>query len=53
MKQQSTAENPPMRLSCGHVICRDAIDRLVTGSRLKCPYCPVEMGISDTKEVYF
>ncbi|XP_065828582.1 E3 ubiquitin-protein ligase RMND5A-like [Oscarella lobularis] len=53
MKQQSTSENPPMRLSCGHVISRDAIDRLLTGLRLKCPYCPVEMQATDTKVIHF
>jgi hypothetical protein len=52
LRQQCTGENPPMRLTCGHVISKEAIERLVTGTRLKCPYCPFEMSSSDPRHIY-
>lgn len=33
LKEQCDAENPPMRLICGHVISKDAINRLTTSIR--------------------
>lgn len=55
LRQQTTDANPPMRLSCGHAISRDAMKKLVSHSRsrLKCPYCPVEMLESEVKEIKF
>lgn len=56
LKQQSTEGNPPMRLYCGHVISRDALQKLTgTGgsSKLKCPYCPVEQNLNDAMQIYF
>ncbi|XP_062504247.1 E3 ubiquitin-protein ligase RMND5A-like [Corticium candelabrum] len=53
LRQQCTAENPPMRLTCGHVISKEAINRLVAGIRLKCPYCPVEMTSDEPRQIYF
>ncbi|XP_059171342.1 E3 ubiquitin-protein ligase RMND5A-like [Physella acuta] len=55
LRQQSTEQNPPMRLTCGHVISKDALHKLVVGNsnRFKCPYCPVEMTTSETKQIYF
>uniref|UniRef100_A0A1I8A411 RING-Gid-type domain-containing protein n=1 Tax=Steinernema glaseri TaxID=37863 RepID=A0A1I8A411_9BILA len=56
LKIQSTDNNPPMRLACGHVISRDALNKLAQNSRqirLKCPYCPMESSASDAKRVYF
>jgi hypothetical protein len=56
LKTQSTDQNPPMRLSCGHVISRDALNKLAQNfrnTRLKCPYCPEESSVSDSKRVYF
>ena len=31
LRQQSTEENPPMKLLCGHVISRDALNKLSNG----------------------
>lgn len=31
LRQQSSEENPPMKLVCGHVISRDALDKLCNG----------------------
>uniref|UniRef100_UPI00358F9131 E3 ubiquitin-protein transferase RMND5A isoform X2 n=1 Tax=Myxine glutinosa TaxID=7769 RepID=UPI00358F9131 len=53
LRQQTTDSNPPMRLVCGHIISRDALNKLVNGNKLKCPYCPVEHPPSEAKQVYF
>ncbi|KAI0977965.1 hypothetical protein GJ496_004290 [Pomphorhynchus laevis] len=53
LKAQSTDENPPLRLRCGHVISKDALDRIVMNSRLKCPYCSSEQTPTDVTRVYF
>lgn len=33
LKQQSTENNPPMRLVCGHVISRDALNKLAQANK--------------------
>lgn len=33
LRQQSTQNNPPMRLVCGHVISRDALHKLCNGNK--------------------
>uniref|UniRef100_S4R9W6 Required for meiotic nuclear division 5 homolog B n=1 Tax=Petromyzon marinus TaxID=7757 RepID=S4R9W6_PETMA len=33
LRQQTTESNPPMRLVCGHVISRDALNKLVNGNK--------------------
>ena len=53
LRQQSSDNNPPMRLTCGHVISRDALNKLTNGSKLKCPYCPVEQNPADARQIYF
>ncbi|KAI6207641.1 Protein RMD5-like protein A [Aphelenchoides besseyi] len=56
MKTQTTEENPPMRLTCGHVISKEALSRLIQTSRsdkLKCPYCPETSSPGDAARVYF
>ncbi|XP_063987024.1 E3 ubiquitin-protein ligase RMND5A isoform X1 [Diachasmimorpha longicaudata] len=59
LRQQSTENNPPMKLVCGHVISRDALNKLTNSnknqfvSRLKCPYCPVEQNPEDARLIYF
>ena len=42
-----------MRLMCGHCISRDALTKLTSGHKLKCPYCPVEQNPSDAKIIQF
>jgi len=43
-REQSSPENPPVWLPCGHVICRQSMMKLVrTNSRFKCPYCPIDV----------
>ncbi|KAH9510837.1 E3 ubiquitin-protein transferase rmnd5a [Dermatophagoides farinae] len=53
LRQQSCDSNPPMRLQCGHVISRDALNKLSNGSKLKCPYCPAEQNPADARLIYF
>ncbi|CAD5209345.1 unnamed protein product [Bursaphelenchus xylophilus] len=56
LKVQTTDENPPIRLKCGHVISLEAMTKLIHTSRsqkLKCPYCPEECTESETKRLYF
>lgn len=51
LKEQTTGANPPMMLPCGHVVCREALKRMIKGSRFKCPYCPVEGVFKDAREI--
>ena len=41
LRQQTTDQNPPMKLVCGHVISKDALNKLSIQNKLKCPYCPL------------
>lgn len=44
-KEQSTEENPPMLLSCGHCLCKNSLLRLAKadGQRIKCPYVSLSL----------
>ncbi|KAI9555202.1 hypothetical protein GHT06_017717 [Daphnia sinensis] len=66
LRQQGSDSNPPMRLLCGHVISRDALNKLSSGNnvlrairtgqsvaRLKCPYCPREFDSSEARQLHF
>jgi hypothetical protein len=55
LRQQTTDGNPPVRLLCGHAISRDAMKKLIiqSRSRLKCPYCPIEMLEGEVQEIKF
>ncbi|KAI8807318.1 CTLH/CRA C-terminal to lish motif domain-containing protein [Cladochytrium replicatum] len=55
-KEMATEENPPMMMECGHVICKESLNRLCknnTATRFKCPYCPQESIASAAIRVYF
>ncbi|CAK7263979.1 hypothetical protein SEPCBS119000_000764 [Sporothrix epigloea] len=52
-KEQTTRENPPMRLPCGHVLANDSLHNLVKGLKFKCPYCPAEGQMRDAQQIYF
>ncbi|XP_066132842.1 E3 ubiquitin-protein transferase RMND5B [Saccopteryx bilineata] len=45
--------NRPIKLICGHVISRDALNKLINGGKLKCPYCPMEQNAADGKRIVF
>ena len=53
LKQPSTDQNPPVKLKCGHVISKDAMHKLTRGLMIKCPYCPKESTVSETKKIFF
>jgi hypothetical protein len=50
-KEQTTDENPPVMLPCGHVICKESLHRLAKGQRYKCPYCPTEGQLIDARQI--
>ncbi|KAI1811817.1 CTLH/CRA C-terminal to lish motif domain-containing protein [Poronia punctata] len=51
-KGQTTDDNPPVILPCGHVLARDSLRGLAkSGNRYKCPYCPSEGIVKDAKEI--
>lgn len=53
LRQQTTEENPPLRLTCGHCISKDALSKLSNGHKLKCPYCPIEQNPGDARRITF
>ncbi|KAJ7285889.1 CTLH/CRA C-terminal to lish motif domain-containing protein [Mycena rebaudengoi] len=53
-KEQSTEQNPPMMMSCGHVVTKDSLQKLSKpGGQVKCPYCPTESKHTSALRVYF
>uniref|UniRef100_A0A0D6R489 RING-Gid-type domain-containing protein n=1 Tax=Araucaria cunninghamii TaxID=56994 RepID=A0A0D6R489_ARACU len=54
-RDQSTDENPPMLMRCGHVLCKQSIAKLSKGSArtFKCPYCPDETTVANCRQLYF
>eukprot|EP00270_Netrium_digitus_P022071 TRINITY_DN9749_c0_g1_i1.p1 TRINITY_DN9749_c0_g1~~TRINITY_DN9749_c0_g1_i1.p1 ORF type:complete len:406 (-),score=70.41 TRINITY_DN9749_c0_g1_i1:286-1503(-) len=54
-REQSSADNPPMLMPCGHVLCKQSIMKLGKGTSrtFKCPYCPGETTAADCKTIYF
>ncbi|PVU97927.1 hypothetical protein BB561_000199 [Smittium simulii] len=60
-KEQSTTQNKPMMMPCGHTICKDSLEALSKSHRgvtpysgkFKCPYCPEISHFSQAKNVYF
>lgn len=51
-KETGTENNPPMMMPCGHVLCRDSLHHLARGSRVKCPYCPLESEVRQALRLY-
>ncbi|GMH24648.1 hypothetical protein Nepgr_026491 [Nepenthes gracilis] len=54
-RDQATEENPPMLMSCGHVLCKQSILKLSkSGTKsFKCPYCPTGVDAGLCKQLYF
>eukprot|EP00250_Pteridium_aquilinum_P009350 c18612_g1_i1 orf=298-1437(-) len=52
-KEQSSAENPPMLMPCGHVLCKQSLQRLSKSRNFKCPYCPTEVNMLLCKPIIF
>ncbi|KAM0893266.1 hypothetical protein ACQ4PT_025223 [Festuca glaucescens] len=44
LREQSSDENPPMLMPCGHAVSKQSIMKLSKSSSrtFKCPYCPSE-----------
>ncbi|KAG2364500.1 CTLH/CRA C-terminal to lish motif domain-containing protein [Suillus spraguei] len=53
-KEQSTEQNPPMMMTCGHVITKESLQKLCkSNGRVKCPYCPTESTQANALQVVF
>ncbi|KAK9460421.1 CTLH/CRA C-terminal to lish motif domain-containing protein [Lipomyces oligophaga] len=55
-KEQTTDENPPMKMPCGHIIAKESLSRMSRNNpnqRFKCPYCPNESIPNEAIRVYF
>lgn len=54
-KEQSTDENPPMLMTCGHVLCKQSIMKMSKNNTksFKCPYCPSDINASTCTQLYF
>ncbi|KAG6337209.1 hypothetical protein ID866_1881 [Astraeus odoratus] len=53
-KEQSTETNPPVMMTCGHVITKDSLQKLSkVNGRVKCPYCPAESLQANALRIYF
>lgn len=55
-RDQVSEENPPMLLSCGHVLCKQSITKLSKNNstrRFKCPYCPAEVEAGQCTQLHF
>ncbi|KAK6237844.1 hypothetical protein QUC31_003313 [Theobroma cacao] len=54
-KEQSTDDNPPMLMSCGHVLCKQSINKMSKNSSksFKCPYCPSDIDATQCRQLNF
>lgn len=52
--EAASPSNPPMQLPCGHVICRDSLNKIAKRPRrrFKCFYCPMELTLADATELF-
>lgn len=54
-KEQATEDNPPMLMSCGHVLCKQSIMKMSNdlSESFNCPYCPADIDASQCKQLNF
>lgn len=54
-KEQSSEENPPMLMSCGHVLCKQSINKMSKNNSksFKCPYCPTDIDAGQCRQLHF
>ncbi|KAD2805621.1 hypothetical protein E3N88_38998 [Mikania micrantha] len=55
-RDQASEDNPPMLLSCGHVLCKQSITKLSKNNStrpFKCPYCPTEVQVGQCRKLHF
>ena len=54
LRQPTNDDNPAMRLFCGHIISKEALNKISsTHSKMKCPYCPVEQSAKNALVINF
>ncbi|KAL8883610.1 MAG: hypothetical protein Q9215_008134 [Flavoplaca cf. flavocitrina] len=51
-KEQTTDQNPPMMMPCGHVVAKESLEKLSKHSRFKCPYCPSESHPREAMKIF-
>ncbi|KAI3768211.1 hypothetical protein L2E82_18707 [Cichorium intybus] len=55
-RDQAGEDNPPMLMSCGHVLCKQSITKLSKNNStrpFKCPYCPTEVEVGQCRQLFF
>ncbi|XP_010531332.1 PREDICTED: protein RMD5 homolog A-like isoform X2 [Tarenaya hassleriana] len=54
-KEQSSDDNPPMMMSCGHVLCKQSINKMSKNASksFKCPYCPSDIDATQCRPLQF
>lgn len=55
-RDQASEDNPPMLMSCGHVLCKQSITKLSKNNStrpFKCPYCPAEVEVAQCRQLFF
>jgi len=54
-REQSSADNPPMMLPCGHCLSKQSVLRVAKSitRAFKCPYCPKEATLQQCMELKF
>ncbi|CAA2999418.1 RMD5 homolog A-like [Olea europaea subsp. europaea] len=55
-RDMASEENPPMLMSCGHVLCKQSITKLSKNNStrfFKCPYCPSDVEAGQCRQLYF
>ncbi|KAM7263571.1 hypothetical protein ACFE04_001254 [Oxalis oulophora] len=54
-KEQASDENPPMLMTCGHVLCKQSINKISKNNSktFKCPYCPSDIDASQCRPMFF
>lgn len=55
-KEQTTEENPPKVLPCGHILANNSLKSMrkdTASQNIKCPYCPMDTSYEQAKRVYF
>jgi len=54
-RETASKDNPPMRLPCGHAICRESLQKIAKNSRrkFKCTYCPSEQLLMEAVALQF
>lgn len=54
-REQSSTDNPPMLLPCGHVLAKQSLQKIAKSPvrAFKCPYCPVEATMNSCRAIFF